>query len=56
MCRCRDALRDCAITLEGTILEENNNKKKSNQIADPHQDLFCVVYFVWRLCTGVLNN
>ena len=25
------------------------NKKEQSEIADPRQDLFCVVYFVWQI-------
>ena len=42
---------------------EFKQEKEQSEIADPHQDLFCVmfvqigvVYFVWNLCTGVLRN
>ena len=29
---------------------------RESEIVDPHLDLFCVVHFVWCLCTGVLCN
>ena len=37
-------------------IQLQQQEKEQSEIADPRQDLFCVVYFVWYLWTGVLHS
>ena len=39
------------------LMDANTEQEiEQSESADPRQGLFCVVYFVWRLCTDVLHN
>ena len=44
----RKCLKLTAGEVELEFLKSRRNKKEQSEIADPCQNLFCVVYFVWE--------